>query len=436
MPAATDPKFVEEWPAADGSEQKGKLAMLQGIAMGMMNISGFFTAPIISRLGYRLCGMTGGVWLAGCLYVSSFAPSVEVMMLTYGVALGIGYSLCMMPAFPIAMFWFNKRRGLAASLVVSGSGLGNAVLSPVITAVMQAHGWRVAMRWLALLTLIVCGCVPIAFRLPPNLAKQEQKKMPIDTLIFKDPVFRLCGVCFFFTSFGYFVPFAHNVKLAQEKGLSDEQGALIVAVIGLSNTAGRLLAGPLADGCIGRVRTWQVSLFIGGCAAAAAPFCSPENAMPWLCVCFGLFGYFGGAFVAMFVVLMADFFSVHRAASSIGMAQVVFASGTFVGSPLAGWIQEWTGTYHVSFVIAGAGLAMGGVMMGLVHPYLQHPEHLRQLALFEPKVTESADGKTEGEVAEEGGDAAPDGDGEAQGDAGAVQPRVLPGAVPAGNADP
>ena len=39
----------------------------------------------------------------------------------------------------------------------------------------------------------------------------------------------------------------------------------------------------------------------------------------WLLVWIGAFGFFGGAFVAMFGVLLAEFFGVHRVVSAMGM---------------------------------------------------------------------------------------------------------------------
>ena len=39
----------------------------------------------------------------------------------------------------------------------------------------------------------------------------------------------------------------------------------------------------------------------------------------WLLVWIGAFGFFGGAFVAMFGVLLAEFFGVHRVVSAMDM---------------------------------------------------------------------------------------------------------------------
>ena len=95
----------------------------------------------------------------------------------------------------------------------------------------------------------------------------------------------------------------------------------------------------------------------------------------------------------------------------------------FCGPPLAGLLVEITEDYYVSFVIAGVLIASGGVGLGFVVPFLDHPEHLRQLKLYEhgppaPKAAAAVEEKAAGE----GGEGAGQAGGEAGGEAG---PSVL-----------
>ena len=94
----------------------------------------------------------------------------------------------------------------------------------------------------------------------------------------------------------------------------------------------------------------------------------------------------------------------------------------FCGPPLAGLLVEITEDYYVSFVIAGVLIASGGVGLGFVVPFLDHPEHLRQLKLYEhgppaPKAAAAVEEKAAGE----GGEGAGQAGGEAGGEAAAAQ---------------
>lgn len=50
-------------------------------------------------------------------------------------------------ALPISIVltnWFVKKRGLAISIALAGSGVGGAIISPIMTRVIQNYGWRIS----------------------------------------------------------------------------------------------------------------------------------------------------------------------------------------------------------------------------------------------------------------------------------------------------
>lgn len=51
--------------------------------------------------------------------------------------------------------WFDKKRGLAVSLALMGSGFGGVLLSPLINWIMSTSSWRTAFLVLAAITLVV-----------------------------------------------------------------------------------------------------------------------------------------------------------------------------------------------------------------------------------------------------------------------------------------
>ncbi|TGA99862.1 MFS transporter [Sporolactobacillus shoreae] len=50
--------------------------------------------------------------------------------------------------------WFEKKRGLAISIALSGSGVGGVIMSQIVAAMITAHGWRPTFLLLAGITLL------------------------------------------------------------------------------------------------------------------------------------------------------------------------------------------------------------------------------------------------------------------------------------------
>jgi len=82
-----------------------------------------------------------------------------------GIA-GIGFGMMQLPSIVIVSFYFERRRALATSIVLCGSGVGRLVLAPLSRYLIDKYGWRGANCLLAALVLhgAACGCVyrPIA----------------------------------------------------------------------------------------------------------------------------------------------------------------------------------------------------------------------------------------------------------------------------------
>ena len=71
--------------------------------------------------GNRLMTAIGGLSVGASLLLASFAQSYWQLFLTQGVLFGIACPLAYFPALTIISHYFDKRKGLATGLAVSGS---------------------------------------------------------------------------------------------------------------------------------------------------------------------------------------------------------------------------------------------------------------------------------------------------------------------------
>ena len=95
-----------------------------------------------------------------------------------------------------------------------------------------------------------------------------------------------CIIIIIFT--GFFIPFNFLPALANDIHLSVSEGALLISIIGISNTVTRLLVGYVSD------QPWadcllinNLSLVIGGAVTCFVPFYSSFGILAFYSVVFG-----------------------------------------------------------------------------------------------------------------------------------------------------
>ena len=112
------------------------VAFMNWIAMGM----GSFAAGYLSdRFGTRRVVLTGGALVGGGLILSGRVEALWQFYVTFGVLVGFGVSCFYVPLTVTAIRWFEHRRGLAASIVSSGNGLGTLALAPLTRWLINAY---------------------------------------------------------------------------------------------------------------------------------------------------------------------------------------------------------------------------------------------------------------------------------------------------------
>ena len=94
-------------------------------------------------------------WAA--ISLSTFSPSVPVLMLTYGVLGGFGLGLIYLPAIISVGFYFESRRALATGISVCGSGVGTFLFAPLANYLISVSTWQVFVIVTVIVIVIVIG---------------------------------------------------------------------------------------------------------------------------------------------------------------------------------------------------------------------------------------------------------------------------------------
>lgn len=186
-------------------------------------------------------------------------------------------------------------------------------------------------------------------------------KQMCDFSLLKDTIFLMFVVSNFCTSIGFNMPFIFLTDRAVDEGISEGQAKWLVSIVGISNTVGRVLFGFMADRKgVNRLFLYNTALLICGVATALCPLCST---FPLLVVYACVFGLFIGVYVSLTSVVLVDLLGLELLTNSFGLLLMFQGISTLIGPPIAGWLYDGTGSYDVSFIVAGVVVAISGVML-------------------------------------------------------------------------
>jgi MFS family permease len=115
-------------------------------------------------IGGRLYDRYGPKWviLISSIFMSAgyvgiaFIDTLWEFYICYGLLAAIGFGGASIPLVAALMSnWFEKRRGLAISLAISGNCIGQFLLVPVFTAIVSSYDWRISYAIIGLIMLAV-----------------------------------------------------------------------------------------------------------------------------------------------------------------------------------------------------------------------------------------------------------------------------------------
>uniref|UniRef100_H2ZU91 Solute carrier family 16 member 12 n=1 Tax=Latimeria chalumnae TaxID=7897 RepID=H2ZU91_LATCH len=228
-------------------------------------------APLGSFLGNhlscRVAVILGGMLASTGLILSSFATSLEYLYLTLGVLTGLGFALSYTPTIAMVGKYFTQRKAVAYGIAMSGSGIGTFFLAPVVQLLIEHFSWRGALLILGgfVANLCVCGALLRPITLKEDLAKLKPSNCkPIklekncglkcfcclshqeyDFLLMPD--FIVLAFSILFMAYGCSPPFVYLVPYALSVGVSHQNAAFLMSILGVIDIVGNITFGWLTD---------------------------------------------------------------------------------------------------------------------------------------------------------------------------------------------
>ncbi|XP_065201906.1 monocarboxylate transporter 12 [Planococcus citri] len=127
--------FLDQYHAGNGVT-----SLIISILVGTTLCSGPIASAFVNKFGCRPVTIAGSIISAFCVFISYWAKSVTVLIITIGFGTGIGFGLIYLPAIVSVTCYFEKYRSIATGIGVCGSGFGTIVFAPLVSVCIKHFG--------------------------------------------------------------------------------------------------------------------------------------------------------------------------------------------------------------------------------------------------------------------------------------------------------
>ncbi|MCL2221313.1 MAG: MFS transporter [Oscillospiraceae bacterium] len=285
--------------------------------------------------------------------------------------------------------WFDDKKGLALGIAFAGSGLGAAIMVPLVSRVIENYGWRSGFIFSGVTALVVL--IPTILFLvkerPEDIglspykndsgneidSRQDQKVQTGLTLseARKEPAFWLLAVALLCVSIGASAPNAHTAPYLEDLGYPVQVVAAMVSLTFIMLTGGKILMGLFFD---------RFGTLVGGIVLGILCVLSPVFAIlaahppaPWLHAIF--LGLASTGFSIPVNIYALKFFGEKDFPAILSILSMIMAFGAAFSPPLMGFAYDFLDSYLIawqSLVVLGVIATIGLIGVNLTGKRLLH----------------------------------------------------------------
>jgi predicted MFS family arabinose efflux permease len=348
---------------------RGELASIQALALWGV-LAAPFIGYLIDKVGANRV-LTAGSLVLGLVYLAAanMPAALWAPLVVFLAIQSFGQATATVPHTRVISSWFERNRGMALGIAITGIPLMSAIVSPLLSALIAAEGWRSGYYLLGGLALVIALPLnaylvrerPIAEE--PGIRPVEQGK-ELREAVRSRPFWLLIGAMILIN-----VPgggFLNQlVPLLTDSGATAAQAALMVSIFAVAVIVGRLASGYLLD---------RMSPAVAAAAFTLAPaagmivlLLAPVDGVVTVGLGVLLVGIQQGAEIDLLAFFTARHFGLRRYSSIYSVGYAVSVIATSLGVVAFGVTHDWTGSYDAALVLSVFTFALGGACFLLLH---------------------------------------------------------------------
>ncbi|MGR5176331.1 L-lactate MFS transporter [Vibrio parahaemolyticus] len=349
------------WSAADASSP-------YAIATITFSICLLVAGVLQDRMGPRNILILGATLTGLGMIASSFAQSVLMLNITFGVVTGAGIGFGYACLSPSAMKWFHpSKKGMVNGLIAAGFGLAAVYLAPLTSTLIGQMGISSAFMILGIGVLIIAVPLAATINNPPQGYKPQEPKVkagqaPVQVktatdiswkTMLKTPQFYSLWIMYAFAAAAGLMIIGNITNIASVQ--ADLPNAVYLAsLLAIFNSGGRIAAGILSDK-IGGIRTLMLAFILQGINMVMFSTFTSEFTLI-IGTAIAAVGY--GTLLAVFPSLTAEYYGLKNYGTNYGVLYTSWGIGGAIGAAIVGYSMTQGGGYNLAYTISA-------VMMGV-----------------------------------------------------------------------
>lgn len=353
------PKLIAEfgWP-------RSQFALLGSMGL-LMLIAQPITGRLTDRFGVRAVSTVGV--LAGPSAYIAFAMQPGSIRAFFAIAvlqIVVG-TLTTSPVYTrIVAERFDRARGLAFSIVMTGPPLVGAVLAPLLGRFIESEGWRNGYLLMGGITMAF-GLIAVAMT-PPHIGTRPDEDVPVEPkagygVIVRNPAFWVLIIGMILVNFPQGLVSAQMKLMLMDSGAQSQTATWLISIYAVGVMVGRFACGLSLD----RMQPHHVAaLTLSMPAIGMMMMASPFDATIVLALSVAMMGLAQGAEGDVAAYLVSRRFGLNVFSLVMGLVGASIAGGAALGSLTLSYTLGLWGSY-APFLVIGACVTLVGALLFL-----------------------------------------------------------------------
>ncbi|MEV6728649.1 MFS transporter [Streptomyces sp. NPDC051364] len=358
---------------------RGTIGLAVSVNLALYGLTAPFAAALMDRFGIRKVVALALLVISGGTVATLWMTESWQLVLFWGVLVGLGSgSMALAFAATVTNRWFTARRGLVTGILTAAGASGQLIFLPLLSWLVEHHGWRPAAVTVSLAALAVVPFVWLLLRdhpadmgLAPYGGTYAERPAPVTgaarrtvAVLFKAArtgpfwllagTFAICGASTNGLVKTHFVPAAHD------HGMPVTAAAGLLAVVGVFDVIGTIASGWFTDRFEAR-RLLAVYYALRGISLLFLPMLLAPSVHPPMVFFIVFYGLDWVATVPPTIALCREHYG-EDSAIVFGWVLASHQVGAAVVAFLGGLARDAFGSYDLVWYASGALCAMAALM--------------------------------------------------------------------------